>query len=261
VQTHRYYSKKSTRPTGPKYKKEYKDQMKLSPFLKQALIGLILGDQREFSTLNSKSFRLTKLEQKKFFISPELKEILIGVSLGDLHIDKKSPTRNALLRFEQGSIHEDYLLHLYDLFKIYCRSGPQYSDRKADFRTNKIYSRIQFQTRSLPCFNEFHELFYENKMKRIPVNITEWLTTRGLAYWAQDDGSKMGSGFIFCTDSYSLENVQLLVKVLRDKFHLNATINIGSNKNYRIYINSDSMKKFKELVIPYFHASMKYKLD
>jgi len=50
----------------------------------------------------------------------------------------------------------------------------------------------------------------------------------------------------------------LLVKVLRDKFHLNATINIGSNKNYRIYINSDSMKKFKELVIPYFHESMKY---
>jgi len=51
--------------------------MKLSPFLKQALIGLILGDQREFST-NSKSFRLTKLEQNQFFISPELKDILIG---------------------------------------------------------------------------------------------------------------------------------------------------------------------------------------
>lgn len=72
VQTHRYYSKKSTTTfwKGPKYKKEYKDHMKLSPFLKQALIGLILGDQREFSTLNSKSFRLTKLEQKKMFISP-----------------------------------------------------------------------------------------------------------------------------------------------------------------------------------------------
>lgn len=98
-------------------------------------------------------------------------------------------------------------------------------------------------------------------MKRIPVNITELLTTRGLAYWAQDDGSKNGSGFIFCTDSYILENVQLLVKVLRDKFHLNATINIGSNKNYRLYINSDSMKQFKELVIPCFHESMKYKLD
>jgi len=41
VQTHRYYSKKSIRPSGPKYKKEYKDKMKLSSFLKQALIGLI----------------------------------------------------------------------------------------------------------------------------------------------------------------------------------------------------------------------------
>jgi hypothetical protein len=124
VQTHRYYSKKSTRPTGPKYKKEYKDQMKLSPFLKQPLIGLILGDQREFSTLNSKSFRLTKLEQNQFFISPELKQILIGVSLGDLHIDKKLPTRNALLRFEQGSIHEDYLLHLMIYFNFIVDQDP-----------------------------------------------------------------------------------------------------------------------------------------
>ena len=40
---------------------------------------------------------------------------------------------------------------------------------------------------------------------------------------------KRGSGLIFCTVSYLLENVQLLVKVLGDKFHLNATINIGSN--------------------------------
>ena len=191
VLTHRYYSNKSTRPTGPKYKKEYKDQMKLSPFLKQALIGLILGDQREFSTLNSKSFRLTKLEQNQFFISPELKQILIGLSLGDLHIDTKLPTRNALLRFEQGSIHEDYLLHLYDLFKIDCRSGPQYSDRKADFRTNQIYSRIQFQTRSLPCFNEFHELFYPDGVKIIPSNISEYLTEVSLAFWIMDLKERM----------------------------------------------------------------------
>jgi len=191
VQTHRYYSNKSTRPTGPKYKKEYKDQMKLSPFLKQALIGLILGDQREFSTLNSKSFRLTKLEQNQFFISPELKQILIGLSLGDLHIDTKLPTRNALLRFEQGSIHEDYLLHLYDLFQIDCRSGPQYSDRKADFRTNQIYSRIKFQTRSLPCFNEFHELFYPDGVKIIPSNISEYLTEVSLAFWIMDLKERM----------------------------------------------------------------------
>lgn len=71
--------------------------------------------------------------------------------------------------------------------------------------------------------------FMKIQIKRIPVNITELLTTGGLAYSAMDDGSKKGSGLIFCTASYLLENVQLLVKVLGDKFHLNATINIGSN--------------------------------
>jgi hypothetical protein len=236
--------------------------MKLSPFLKQALIGLILGDQREFSTLNSKSFRLTKLEQKKFFISPELKEILIGVSLGDLHIDKKSPTRNALLRFEQGSIHEDYLLHLYDLFKIYCRSGPQYSDRKADFRTNKIYSRIQFQTRSLPCFNEFHELFYPDGVKIIPSNISEYLTEVSLAFWIMDDGGKTTYGdLLLHTNSYTLEEVELLVSVLNQKFHLVCKVSQRRPNQWAILIPKRELHKVRALVSIYIHSSMEYKIS
>lgn len=110
----------------------------------------------------------------------------------DLYISRQY--NNAILRFEQGKIHEGYILHLYELFEEYCRSEPQYSDRKSDFRTNNVYTRITFQTRSLPCFNEFYELFYNEKIKRIPLNIGELLTARGLAYWAMDDGSKKGTG-------------------------------------------------------------------
>jgi len=35
-----------------------------------------------------------------------------------------------------------------------------------------------------------------------------------------DDGSKAGSGFIFCTDSFTREEVLLLCHVLNDKFGL-----------------------------------------
>ena len=42
---------------------------------------------------------------------------------------------------------------------------PTVIERKADVRTGKIYSRIQFVTLSLPCFNEFYFLFYPNKKK------------------------------------------------------------------------------------------------
>ena len=34
----------------------------------------------------------------------------------------------------------------------------------------------------LPCFNEFKELFYELNVKRVPDNIYEMLTPRGLAF-------------------------------------------------------------------------------
>lgn len=207
---------------------------------------------------------LSKAEQENLNLSPELKETIIGLSLGDLFIEKNSPTRNTALRFEQGKIHEMYILHLYELFEKYCRSKPQYSDRKLDSRTNKIYSRIQFQTRSLPCFNEFHSMFYntEGKKKIIPYNISELLTARGLAYWAQDDGYKAGSGFRLSSLSFTKEENLLLIGTLKNKFNLNCSLhsrNDGKNQ-YIIYIKKDSMVNFISIVAPYFHDSMKYKL-
>ena len=126
--------------------------------------------------------------------------------------------------------------------------------------TNKLYYSIGFRTYSLPCFNYYHDLFYVNGVKIIPLNIGELLTARGLAYWAMDDGSKLGSGFTLCTDSYSLTSVELLIKTLKDNFNLNCTIH-KFNVNYRIYILNESMDIFKELVKPYFHESMIYKLN
>ncbi len=54
-----------------------------------------------------------------------------------------------------------------------------------DKRVNKMkdYSSIKFQTLSLPCFNEFREMFYNHDgLKIIPLNLKELLTERGLAY-------------------------------------------------------------------------------
>lgn len=166
---------------------------------------------------------------------------------------------NPRLEFEQGLINEAYILHLYDLFKDYCSSAPKYNDRKLNFGADKVYTRIRFYTYALPCFNYYHSLFYVNGVKRIPFNIGELLTPVSLAYWAMDDGSIKGSGFILCTDSFTLSEVQLLIKILKENFDLNC--NCHKNKDdYRIYIKADSMDKFRALVSPYFHESMMYKL-
>ena len=130
--------------------------------------------------------------------------------------------------------------------------------------TNKIYTRVRFNTYVLPCFNEFYLLFYPEGNKSIPQNIGEILTPPGLAFWAMDDGNKVNNNnFIFNTNSYTFKEVELLSTVLKEKFNLDCSIQ-RHNKNkeqFRIYIKSKSIVHFKNLVSPYFHESMLYKID
>ena len=137
------------------------------------------------------SRRLTQAEREKFTLAAELKEITVGLMLGDLYTRKRSSTGNVSLDFEQGTIHKDYLEHLYKLYKRYCLSALRIKTKisnRLDKRTGKVHSSIRFSTYSLPCFNELYDLFYQNGLKIVPLNIADLLTPLGLAYWVFDDG-------------------------------------------------------------------------
>ena len=169
---------------------------------------------------------MTNIQKYSFSISPDIQDIIIGISLGDLNINRQG--KNARLRFKQSLVHKGYIYHLFDLFSSYSNMKELKHNEYLDKRTNKVYTFIVFYTYSLPCFNYYYDLFNVNGVKRIPLNIGGLLTAKGLAYWAMDDGTKEGSGFIFCTDPFTLDEVELLVKVLKENFNLNCTIH-----NYR----------------------------
>jgi hypothetical protein len=193
-------------------------------------------------------------------LSSDLKGILLGLVLGDTYIQQITPNVNSRLMFKQGAVHKEYILHLYELFKSFTET-PIKETTRFDKRVNKTYHGLEFTTLWYPCFNEFRTLFYNNEgNKTIPANIGELLTPLSLAYWAMDDGTKQSSGFTFCTDSFNLPEVQLLISSLKEKFDLNCNLVNYSKGCYRIYIKADSMDKFRNLVQPYFHPSMEYKL-
>jgi hypothetical protein len=75
-----------------------------------------------------------------------------------------------------------------------------------------------------------------------------------------DDGSKTGTGFRLNTQSYTKVENLLLIQILKDKFDLDCSLHLSGNNQQRIYIKTRSMLKFKDLVSPYFHESMMYKL-
>jgi len=191
---------------------------------------------------------LTKSQRLEFVLPENLKSILIGLSLGDLYGKIQKRGANVILRFEQSTIHEDYLLHLYDLFKTYSTQAPKVYTRSPDKRTGKIYSRILFSTYSLPCFFEVFNLFYSEGKKTVPKNIGDLLEPLSLAYWICDDGTICKDrAVVLYTNSFSLDEVNLLISVLTSKFNLKCTVN-KNREDYVIRISSKSLVELQNLL-------------
>lgn len=89
---------------------------------------------------------------------------------------------------------------------------------------------------AFPCFNEFVDLFYPYGVKIVPANIGALLTPVGLAFWICDDGGFSHGDLFLHTDSYTLEEVQLLVNVLQTKFNLECWETLRRPGQYAICI-------------------------
>jgi len=75
-----------------------------------------------------------------------------------------------------------------------------------------------------------------------------------------DDGYKSKNGFYLCTESYSLEENNLLCEILKSKFDLNCGIHKHTNGN-RLYIFSGSKDKLLKLISPYLINHFYYKFE
>ncbi|RPB06261.1 hypothetical protein P167DRAFT_497959, partial [Morchella conica CCBAS932] len=74
---------------------------------------------------------------------------------------------------------ESYVLSIHTLFSPLIGMEPVINVRKPDPRTGKVYKSMYFRTLSFSCLNIFHDLFYKNKTKVVPLNIGDLLTPRG----------------------------------------------------------------------------------
>lgn len=150
---------------------------------------------------------------------------------------------------------------MYELFQSFCRQGPKLQVNAPDKRTGKTYSNIYFNTRALLCFRELFDLFYQDGRKVVPSNIYELLTPLGLAYLLCDDGSYHKSRKIvrISTNSFSFDEVQLLVSVLTGKFGLKSTINKDKG-GFRIRISRESLPVLQALLKDIMPPMMKHKI-
>nr|QWC53750.1 LAGLIDADG homing endonuclease [Rhizoctonia solani] len=186
---------------------------------------------------------------------------MTGLLLGDLCIHRQKTAVNVRLQFCQGIVHKDYLLHLYDLFEIYCNTGPKTTNRSPDIRTGKTYNTIGFQTLALPCFKELYDLFYSSGVKTVPVNFKELLTPLALAYWIGDDGGfcKTSQRLTLATHSFTLKDIELLSEILDEKFNLKCAVH-KNNKSHVIRVPAKSLSVLQELLASHMPTTMRHKI-
>lgn len=166
--------------------------------------------------------------------------------------------------YRQSIIHKEYLFWLYNFF--YTRGytsnlQPRQYTRTIKSRPGIVYYGFEFNTFTFKSFNWIHKMFYKNGIKQVPAKIAEYLTPLALAVWIMDDGCWVNSGIRIATNSFQLKELELIREVLKSKYNLETTIQKLSNKNlYSLYIKKESINNIREILLPYMHSSMYYKL-
>lgn len=199
-------------------------------------------------------------------IPKRLREIAFGMILGDATVAYVS--RNAYIKFEQGSKQKEFIFHLFELFKSYCfMQQPQIRYKE---KTSQEIKSYWFKTFSFPCFTEFHTLFYKSSKyqknyvrKTISKHLVHhYLTPRALAYWIMCDGSLQNDkkSLILHTQSYNKREHQYLSNELNRKFQLHSRILVHKEKYYVIYIPSQDSGRVSKLISKYMIPSFNYKI-
>jgi len=183
----------------------------------------------------------------------QVKEIIFGSLLGDGKLELPPRGTNARFGFTQSEGHKDYFLSVCNSLSSIC-SGKFREHTYVDKRTGKSYKSLNFWSRALPMLTEFYSLFYLNKVKRVPEDLS-LLTPLALAHLIMQDGSRgTCRGLYICTDSFILTDVQRLASYLTDTYNIRCSVH-KSGGNYRIYILAKSVQLVKDLVLPFMHGS------
>ena len=204
-------------------------------------------------------------------MSKILRETLIGAILGDAHIGKTGVSNKAFISFEQSSKKAEYLNYLHGLVKqegLPLREELIKSYSRHDSRYNSINNSLYFRSESIEELKPLADMFLDEKGKKCcRHNIKEELSYRSLAIWIMDDGQQVKRGGVtLCTDSFEIEEVNVLQEALKDKFNL--LTNIHKKKKgetgiiyNRIYIPKAGLDEIKPNILPYIHNSMLYKIN
>jgi superfamily II DNA or RNA helicase len=212
--------------------------------------------------LNEGDLVISKYDNRHIdnIISPALNDdqlqLIYGSYLGDGYIDitKKNRYRLRIVHCEKQKEYCTWKAHMFNISKLnYCEKNG-YSQKPA----------YNFQTKIFDLEEDIPK-----NTKIVPDWILDKLDAKGIAVWYMDDGSinkrQLTNGDIsnfisIHSNNFDYETQEKFVKKFNE-YGINPTIHKTKNLYYYLIFNKENTRKLLDLISPYIHESMQYKID
>ena len=207
--------------------------------------------------LKSLSLDNYKTDYRLTFNFPKyLNDTLIGLLLSDGGLEKSSETSNVRLNVTMSITNFPYILHLYNLFEPYIDNNVNIInvDLKNKEGLIKTYTTVRFKTVSMPHLLYYFNIFYKRKVgsyifkKIVPVEL-------------KSNFSALEKNIIrIFTNSFIKEDVIFLSNIIMENLNIENKVIYDRKNQYIIKIEKDNINKLRNIILPYMHPSMLYKL-
>ncbi len=227
---------------------------------------------RQLYRIKRKGANFIKRKKTEIRLTQRQIEILYGSMLGDAKGSGWSAAG-----FKHSTKQDLYLFWKWEEFKNICKEGNLQHYSQYDKRYNKYYYGWVFRTKANTDIETCIKEFYKSGVKEVSNKILEYLTPLSIAVWYMDDGTtdffhrfiikddyKHTPRLKFCTDSFSIESCNNIVKWFKSKYNINTYLierELKTRMGYRVVIHNNSIDNFISLIRPYIIPSMLYKID
>lgn len=226
--------------------------------------------QKEIATRYKISRASVQRLQKKFGLSvlsdyerryPEKisqiqKEVLLGSILGDDCVYLFDTANHARLMCCHSLSQKEYIELKFNIWKNFC-----YTDT-ITLTHRKDGPRYIFSTGGHPDFDDTRKLVYVGGVKTISKKHLDQLTPVSLAFWFQDDGSRCkNEGLAIHTNCFRYDEVELVCQWFHDKLGIFCKPQKRDENQYVVFFSNKTSKKFAQIILPWVHPCMRYKLE
>ena len=180
-------------------------------------------------------------------------QVVIGTVLGDTTLDRRKKNANGTCK--HCIKQKEFIFKKYEYLKNISREPRLINCYDERFK-EPSYQTWYWYINANPALNEIHDKFYSSGKKVIDKELIMKIEPLGIAIWFMDDGAKHGNSCSFCTHGFDLKSVEILQEMFLTKFNIKTSI----HKSHALYILSESIQDFKNLIKPYLVESMLYKI-